>query len=83
LAGDEIRPCWEAWPGTVGATNADPVTIGPANPTARVERRIEFVEVGERSADEAPAASGEPVVPPGPIPPATEPGWSLWGDPDR
>jgi len=83
LVGDEIRPCWEALPGAAGATITDPLTIPPAEPTRRVARHIEFVEVGELSADEASAAICEPVVPPGPILPATEPGWNLWGDLDR
>jgi hypothetical protein len=83
LVGDEIRPCWEARPSTAGATVTDQLTIRPAEATRKVER-IEFVEVREPTADDAPAAIGEPpVVPPGPIAPAAEPGWNLWGDLDR
>jgi hypothetical protein len=81
LVGDEIRACWEAWPGTV----AVPTTISPAQPSAgsRATAPLEFVEVGVRPPMEAmPTAAELPPTIPGPVPmPAIgEPGWSLWGD---
>jgi hypothetical protein len=96
LAGDEIRPCWEAGP--VGAnTTPIPLTALPADGADR-PRPIEFVEVGSGSiptavtggATSAASAPAEPAgpgsratLPPSPILPASEPGWSLWGDTER
>ena len=81
LAGDEIRACWEAWPGAVDV----PPTISPTQPLAgqRAAEPRDFVEVGVRPAAEVPAATDEtaPIVPaPAPLPAIGEPGWSLWGD---
>ena len=80
LVGDEIRACWEAWPGAVEL----PLTISPAQALAgtRAAAPRDFVEVGALPADVASAAAGVPTVVPGPVPmPATgEPGWSLWGE---
>jgi hypothetical protein len=80
LTGAEIRACWEAWP--AGALREAPLTIAPARP-AGDETHREFVEVGavavvvaETGPDQAPDEI--PVVPAEP-----DPGWSLWGDPDR
>jgi hypothetical protein len=81
LVGDEIRACWEAWPGTAGL----PPAIAPAQASAgpRAAEPREFVEVGVPSAVEVPAATGEAapiVLAPVPMPAIGEPGWSLWGD---
>jgi len=86
LSGAEIRGCWEAWP--ADALRPDiPLTIGPARMTEEPHHR-EFVEVGAparttgddaRSAQETPAAEPDTIVPPQ----LPDPGWSLWGDPDR
>ena len=79
LVGDEIRACWEAWPGAVEL----PVTISPAQSLAgaRAAAPRDFVEVGAPPADAAPTAEGPPVVPgPVPMPVIGEPGWSLWGE---
>jgi hypothetical protein len=85
LVGDEIRACWEAWPGAVDL----PLTLPPAQPSAgsRAAAR-EFVEVGVGPAVEVPAAIGErtaadvPQPVPVPTPVIGEPGWSLWGEVD-
>ena len=70
-----------------------PITIQPADPTGARVHPIEFVDVGDGST--LPATPGAPavgdltpaeepaVLPPGPILPAPEPGWSLWGDTER
>ena len=63
---------------------ADMPTVPPPAANGKVARPIEFVEVRDRSAAETAVGGGEPaVVPPVTLQPATEPGWSLWGDPDR
>jgi hypothetical protein len=84
LTGDEIRSCWEAWPGGAARPDATP-TIGPAGPITDEHRHVDFIEVGAtagvRSAAGARSATEEPGLPP-PQPP-DEPGWSLWGDPER
>jgi hypothetical protein len=89
LVGDEIRACWEAWPGAEASVMA-PLAIQPADPTGEHAHPIEFVEVGGGSTLPAAPAVGdvspddEPaIVPPGPLRPAPEPGWSLWGDTER
>lgn len=69
LAGDEIRACWEAWPGGAMA-HPEAVTIGPAAPVDAPGRR-EFIEVGR--ADEPPLV---------PVDAHAEPRWDLWGDLD-
>jgi hypothetical protein len=79
LVGDEIRSCWEAWPGAVDL----PLTIAPPHISAAEPR--EFVEVGARPAGETSMATSEAaplVAEPASTPIATndEPGWSLWGD---
>ena len=84
--GDEIRPCWDAWPGGAEATPTAPLPIQPANPLTGAERHIEFVEVRERSAGDVASAAptdGQAALHPGPLLPVDEPGWSLWGDLDR
>jgi hypothetical protein len=78
--GDEIRSCWEAWPGALDP----PLTIAPAQPTTgpRKAEPREFIEVGVLAA-EATLATAEvaPIVRgPVPMPAIGEPGWSLWGD---
>lgn len=96
LAGDEIRPCWEAWPGGTDQVHAAPPAIKPADDAAAATTRavrLEFVEVGDRpvadSEDARTEPSGAGPAPsrfgPAPLLPApdNEPGWSLWGDPDR
>ena len=92
LAGDEIRACWEAWPGGAEATVLAPLTIRPAAPPAERAHPIEFVEVGDvatepRPVPDATAPAPTPVeaadVPPARIPPVSEPGWSLGGEIDR
>jgi hypothetical protein len=89
LSGEEIRGCWEAWPTDVGRPTAAP-TIGPARPITEGHRHLEFIEVradasvearGAVIADVADGTDEEPA--PAPPFPREEPGWSLWGDPDR
>jgi hypothetical protein len=89
LVGDEIRACWEAWPGGE-ATVIVPLTIQPGAPTGGRAHPIEFVEVGAGSTVQPTPAAGdltpadEPAaLSPGPILPVAEPGWSLWGDTER
>jgi hypothetical protein len=81
----------------VEASVIAPRTIQPADPTGQRAHPIEFIEVGDGSTlpptptatDLTPAAgdltpADEPaVIPPGPILPDPEPGWSLWGDAER
>ena len=80
LTGSEIRGCWEAWP--AGALRADaPLTIAPARQPDDPGHR-EFVEVGVAPVMEAVTAT--PATPATSAPPLpADPGWSLWGDPDR
>jgi hypothetical protein len=78
LNGDEIRGCWEAWPGDE-ARDAEVVALGPAHPADR-PHRLDFVEVGA-IADETMSAEEDPAIVVGLPTPDT--GWSLWGDPDR
>ena len=87
LSGDEIRGCWESWPDGASLGSTPPLTIAPAQAGDERRRPLAFVEV-DTATD--PAVSGE-----GPAPSAagaltapaepgrTEPGWNLWGDPDR
>jgi hypothetical protein len=85
LTGTEIRGCWEAWPAGE-ASPATALTIGPAQ-TASGHHALEFVEVGSG----APVGTADGTAPdttavelaPAAVAPAGEPGWSLWGDPDR
>jgi hypothetical protein len=82
LTGDEIRACWEAWPTEALAATAVPLTIVAARTDAERKPPLEFVEVdGVSEPVEEDAAEVAPVA--RPIAPATEPGWSLWGDLDR
>jgi hypothetical protein len=79
--GDEIRACWEAWPGAVDLAP----TISPAQPTTgpRAAEPREFVEVGVRPPVEDPQTTGEAtpiVLAPVHMPAIGEPGWNLWGD---
>jgi hypothetical protein len=78
LTGDEIRGCWEGW-----AVGADPqgatTTIGPARSVDDRRGPLEFVEVGAEAVDSA--AAGPTIT--ADVATSTEPGWSLWGDPDR
>ncbi len=76
-----------------------PLTVLPANPLTSPGRPIQFVEVADRSGGDAavpattseaaigtsavPGADEPPALHPGPLLPAEEPRWSLWGDPDR
>jgi hypothetical protein len=55
------------------------VTIGPPRADDG-RRRLDFVEVGATAA-ETTAAADDDVITVGV--PASEPGWSLWGDLDR
>lgn len=81
LVGDEIRACWEAG---AEATVIAPLAIPPAEPADRRAHAIEFVEVTDGSTLEAAPAAGEPdSLPPSPILPVNDPGWSLWGDAER
>ena len=99
LTGDEIRPCWEAPAGGTDAPIAAAVTAADDDPSAPGRAApLEFVEVHGHLAAEPAVAIVEPTEPepnvaapsPGspvfispPLPPPGEPGWSLWGDPDR
>lgn len=82
LVGDEIRACWEGWPGAIEL----PLTISPAQSLAgtRAAAPRDFVEVAALPGDMASAAAEGPTVVPGPVPmPAIgAPGWSLWGEVD-
>jgi len=89
LVGDEIRPCWEAWPVGADPTVTTPVMILSANGASAPARadRLEFVEVRARPTVEAPpvVVASEPAAPtpasvPPPVPGRDQPGWSLWGD---
>jgi hypothetical protein len=83
LTGDEIRSCWESWPGGAALPDATP-TIGAAGPIIDQHRHVDFIEVGAtagvRSAAEARSTAEEPDL--APPQPREEPGWSLWGDPE-
>ena len=83
LSGVEIRGCWESWP--AGAARPEvALTIGPARRPDAPEHR-EFVEVSAVAGAVALVETGTdgPIVDP-PLPaPSDEPGWSLWGEPDR
>jgi hypothetical protein len=80
LTGAEIRACWEAWPAGALRPETAP-TIGPAR-RPHDDHHREFVEVGVTAVavaeDEPRPAIGDPTAVP-----ASEPAWSLWGDPDR
>jgi hypothetical protein len=83
LTGEEIRGCWEAWPSALLETNA-PLTIAPARSGDEAHPPLAFVEVTEkRTADvDTTAGAAEDLSPPvAPMAPS-EPGWSLWGDPE-
>ena len=86
LSGVEIRGCWEAWP--AGTLRPDvPLTIAPARTTDEPQHR-EFVEVGavaRTASDDAPLADAASETEGGAsvAPQLPDPGWSLWGDPDR
>lgn len=66
-----------------------PLTTQPADPTGERAHPIEFIEVVGSTLPATPAAgdltpADEPAaIPPGPILPEPEPGWSLWGDAER
>jgi hypothetical protein len=77
LAGDEIRPCWEAWPAGADPTSTEPAVIRPAGdaaPAAERAARLDFVEVDEppmapvspASATPASAGAGAEAEPAGP-----------------
>lgn len=82
LVGDEIRPCWDAWPDGAEATVVTPLTIHPANPLTTAARPIQFVEVTDRSSGDSvstPAATGKTATGVTPAagpeePPALHPG---------
>ena len=85
LVGDEIRPCWDAWPGGAEATIVAPLTVHPGNPLTTAGRPIQFVEVAGRSsgdvtatpATSATAAASETEIETGAVPgepPALHPG---------
>jgi hypothetical protein len=86
LSGTEIRGCWEAWPAGELRPDGTP-TIAPARRPDDIPHR-EFIEVGAvavgiavaeaisgETRDSGDAGHG--------VPPPSEPGWSLWGEPDR
>jgi hypothetical protein len=79
LNGDEIRPCWEA--ADAASINVPALPgVGPVWPLEAPDprtavRSIEFVEV-ESDATAEPAADAMAL----PVPPTSEPRWSLWGD---
>jgi hypothetical protein len=61
-----------------------PLAIQPAASVDRRAHAIEFVEVTDGSTLEAAPVTGEPEgLPPSPILPVNDPGWSLWGDTER
>ena len=87
LVGDEIRACWDGWPGAADAITMAPPANAASDSAERRERPIEFVEVHDQpTGDEAVAAGDDSTAMPpatAPLLPADEPGWSLWGDVDR
>jgi hypothetical protein len=62
-----------------------PPTIGPARPVdPTVRAHLDFIEVTALGDPDAPGTDTEPSrpgVPGQPLRP--DPGWSLWGDPER
>lgn len=74
LDGGEIRSCWEA---------GDIATAMPSLPvtTATPRARLDFVEIDPSTMSRAERAVGSTIVSPT-LPATSEPGWSLWGDPD-
>ena len=83
LNGDEIRGCWESWPiGSVAAERQP--TIGPARPVdPTVRANLEFIEVTPLGDPDRPGTEPEPPLPAPGQPLRPDPGWSLWGDPER
>jgi hypothetical protein len=81
LTGEEIRGCWEAWPGTPLEAGV-PLTIAPAPSGEDAPPPLAFVEVAPmQTPDHEPAITEDVSPPPGATRPP-EPGWSLWGDLD-
>ena len=87
LSGDEIRGCWESWPDGASLGSTRPLTIAPVQASDERQRPLAFVEV---DTERDPAISGEGPAPStagaltAPAEPGrNEPGWNLWGDPDR
>lgn len=81
LRGDEIRGCWEGWPTGVAAADRPP-TIGPARPVHPAGRApLEFIEVTAIGDPPAGAATSRRLV--RDVPADPDPGWDLWGDPER
>ena len=80
LHGDEIRSCWEGRPAGAGTVEGNPLTIRPAAGDARPA--LDFVEVDGASAP-IEVSAPEPAIPDGVPLRSPEPGWNLWGDPDR
>jgi hypothetical protein len=87
LSGEEIRGCWESWPAGAAQGSTPLPTIAPAQAIDERRRPLAFIEVdtatglavsGERPAPSAPGALTAPAEPV-----RNEPGWNLWGDPDR
>jgi hypothetical protein len=96
LKGDEIRACWEATVAPIESpvTTVRRPALAPINVVEdrTPVRRLEFVEVRStppratrRTAPAKDAAGTEPRAGGGETPirvVPTEPGWSLWGDPE-
>jgi len=74
LDGGEIRSCWEA---------GDAATATPGLPvTAATPRtRLDFVEIGPSIPPRGERPAAATIVSPT-LPATSDPGWSLWGDPD-
>ncbi len=76
LAGDEIRECWEAWPGGADPTFAAAAAGRAAADEATVAGRtatLEFIEVHGRLASEPIGPNPEPAAPsPEPITPGPD-----------
>jgi hypothetical protein len=82
LTGEEIRGCWEGWPVGASQDPTPPLTIAPAQAIDEPHRPLAFVEVGS-AADPNVGEDGPAPSLPGARSAPTEPGWNLWGDPDR
>jgi hypothetical protein len=96
LTGDEIRPCWEAADANAAAIPALPGVgaVWPLRPDddRTAVRSLEFVEVPPSPlrpgpADPLDAAANAPTDPAAEpsylnLTTASEPRWSLWGEPE-
>ncbi|HET9084500.1 MAG TPA: hypothetical protein VFN41_08860 [Candidatus Limnocylindrales bacterium] len=78
LTGEEIRGCWESW--AVATGTSVPLTIAAAPLGEDPRPPLEFVEVGAVVTGDPANEADDPAPLAPPTHPATEAGWSLWGD---